>query len=212
MKLKHNLILSLFLVLLTSCFGDKKSIIGEDLGDTSFVNKNFKGNLINYKDGMSACDKLNSNVLMNLYDKTSEDIIITDPTKSDRYVNPDPGCIIHIKMSDQKFDHLTGSIRVIKEVKSDDHMGDLAEATGVGENWEEAWTLKKSMQKSTEWLSGMGHAALWTEKKRKLEIKFEGYTLEIVAPGAAFNEFEKAKNRDYKSIAITIAKSAGFIN
>jgi len=212
MKLQHLLSLGLLIALCTSCLGDRQTIIGQDLGDTSFINKSFKGNLINYKEGMSACDKLSPQVLADLYNKSEADIIITDPTKSDRYVKPSPGCIIHVKMSDEKFDHLTGTINVFMEIKSNEFMGDVAEATGTGENWEEAWALKKSFRKNSEWLSGMGQAALWTEKLRKLEIKFEGYTLEVVAPGAAFNQIEKAKNRDYKAIAIRIAKEAGFIN
>lgn len=212
MKLQHLLSIGLFLALCTSCLGDRQSLIGQDLGDTSFVNKSFKGNRINYREGMRACDKLSPQVLADFYDRSESDIIITDPTKSDRYVKPSPGCIIHVKMSDEKFDHLTGTINVFKEIKSDEFMGDVAEATGTGENWEDAWALKKSLRKNTEWIADMGQAALWTEKLRKLEIKFEGYTLEVIAPGAAFNQIEKAKNRDYKAIAIAIAKAAGYID
>lgn len=212
MKIKNILIIGVLFTLLHSCLGDRQTVIGADLGDTSFVNKNFKGNLIHFEEGMSACDNLTANTIAKFYDRSAEDIIITDPTKSDRYVNPSPGCTIHVKMSDQKFDHLTGTITVLKEIKPDEFMGDVAEATGNGENWEEAWALKKSLRKNTEWLSGIGQAALWTEKLRKLEIKFEGYTLQIIAPGGAFNDIEKAKNRDYKTICIAMAKAAGFIN
>ena len=196
----------------TSCIGDRKTIIGEDLNDTSFVNKDFKGNAINYEEQMSACEQLSPSVMADLYKVSLDDIIITDPTKSNRYVNPKPSCLIHVKMSDQKFDHLTGGITVYREIKADEYMGDIAEATGAGENWEEAWALKKSMRKSTEWLKGIGQAALWTGKQRKLEVKFEGYTLEVIAPGAAFNTDEQARKRDYKSIALNMAKAAGFIN
>ncbi|WP_299523295.1 hypothetical protein [Winogradskyella sp.] len=212
MKLQHLLTLGLLIAFCTSCLGDRQTIIGQDLGDTSFVNKKFKGNLIDYKEGMSACDKMSATLLAEKYGVVEDAIIITDPTKSERYVNPKPGCMIHVKMSDQKFDHLTGTINVFREIKSNEYMADVAEATGSGENWEEAWALKKSMRKSSEWVLDMGQAAIWTAKLRKLEIKFEGYTLEIIAPGAPFNDIEKAKNRDYKSIAIAIAKSAGFVN
>ncbi len=212
MKQQRIIILAIIGLFMTSCLGDRKSIIGEDLGDTSFVNKDFKGNLIDYKEGMSACEQLRPSVLADLYKVDDDDIIITDPTKSNRFVNPKPSCLIHVKMSDQKFDHLTGNILVYREVKADEYMGDVAEATGAGEDWEEAWALKKSLRKSTEWVEGIGQAALWTGKQRKLEVKFEGYTLEVIAPGAAFNTEEQARQRDYKSIAISMAKAAGYIH
>ncbi|MGV6830104.1 MAG: hypothetical protein ACWA5P_00900 [bacterium] len=212
MKQKLSLLMVAIAISISSCIGDRQSLMVDDLGDTSFVNKKFTGNTINYAEGMSACDQLSSSVLANIYGVLADNVIITDPTKSDRYVNPKPGCMIHVKMSDQKFDHLTGTINVFKEIKADEFMGDVAEATGSGENWEEAWALKKGLRKSTEWISGMGKAAIWTGKLRKLEIKFDGYTLEIIAPGAPFNEIEKAKNRDYKAIAIEMAKASGFIN
>ncbi len=89
MKTIQQYILFLSLVLLVnSCIGDRKTIIGEDLGDTSFVNANFKGNAINYTDGMSACDKLSVNALAKLYNVSPDLVVIEDPTKSDRYKNP----------------------------------------------------------------------------------------------------------------------------
>ena len=91
-------------------------------------------------------------------------------------------------------------------------MGDVAEAVGAGKNWEEAWSLKKSISKSAEWIPNMGKAALWNARKKTLEIKFDGYNLLINPPKNILNKEETAKNRDYKEIAIEMAKSCGFIN
>ncbi|GAB5564713.1 MAG: hypothetical protein Wins2KO_17760 [Winogradskyella sp.] len=212
MKLKKIVMLGALAMVLVSCFGDRKAMDIAEMGDTSFVNENFKGNLINYKEGMSGCDKLSAGFLASQYNVATSAVIIEDPTKSDRYAIKKPSCMIHVKMSDQKFDHLTGSIGVIKEVKADEFMGDVAQAAGTGEEWEEAWALKKSLRKSTEWIPNMGKAALWIGAQRTLEVKFDGYTLVVMAPGAPFNDIEKAKNRDYKAIAIAMAKAAGYTN
>jgi len=202
----------LIVFLFTACFGDRQSIIGQDLSDTSFVNKNFKGNKIDYKKGMSACEQLSAATIAELYSTTNDKVILTDPSKSDRYApTPDPACHFHILLSEVKGDHLTGSISIFREVAKKEQMGDIAEAAGIGKNWEEAWALKKAMYKSAEWLPNMGKAALWRAKKRTLNIKLEGYTLSIVAPGATFNKKEQAKKRDYKKIAISIAKQSGFL-
>lgn len=198
--------------LLSSCIGDRKSIIGADLGDTSFVNTSFKANEIDYTEGMSACDQLSTATLAELYGVSEDMVIISDPTKmaNSRFVGG-PSCMIHVKLSETKGDHLTGTISLAREVGKDEYMGEIAEATGGGENWEEAWALKKAMRESTEWMENMGQAALWTGKKRMLEIKFDGYTLNVIAPGAAFNQEENSRNRDYQKIAVAMAKSSGFI-
>jgi len=47
MKTINLILFSLTVLGLSSCKGDKKSIIGADLSEDSFVNKNFKGNFIN---------------------------------------------------------------------------------------------------------------------------------------------------------------------
>ena len=91
-------------------------------------------------------------------------------------------------------------------------MGEIAEAAGSGENWEEAWALQKSMSKSSEWVKSIGLAALWNDSKTELKIKFEGYTLMVYPPKNIGNKEEEAKNRDYKNIALAMAKAAGYIN
>ncbi len=202
----------LAMTLLSSCIGDRKSIIGADFGDTSFVNTSFKANEIDYTEGMSACDQLSAATLADLYGVSEDMVIISDPTKMANATQVGgPSCMVHVKLSERKGDHLTGTISIAKEVGKDEYMGEIAEATGGGENWEEAWAMKKAMRESTEWLEDMGKAALWTGKKRMLEIKLDGYTLSIMAPGAPFNQEETARNRDYKKIAVAMAKSSGFI-
>ena len=202
----------LAMTLLSSCIGDRKSIIGADFGDTSFVNTSFEANEIDYAEGMSACDQLSAATLADLYGVSEDMVIISDPMKMANATQVGgPSCMVHVKLSERKGDYLTGTISIVKEVGKDEYMGEIAEATGGGENWEEAWAMKKAMRESTEWMENMGKAALWTGKKRMLEIKLDGYTLSIMAPGAPFNQEETARNRDYKKIAVAMAKSSGFV-
>lgn len=211
--MKQFLFIFSSIILLSSCFGDKKSIIGEDLNDESFVNTNFKVNLINYSEGMSACDQITASEIANLYGVNASLIHIEDPTKSDRYKKDMlPACMLYIKTGENDFEWPRGSISILPEISKDEYMGDVAEAVGQGKNWVEAWSLKKSMSKSAEWLNGIGQAALWTGKKNQLEIKFEGYTLVVTPLKNISNKQELAANRDYKQIAIKMAQAAGFIN
>lgn len=203
----------LVLVTLCSCLGDKKQINVDEMNDTSFVNTNFKGNPINYTQGMSACDNINAATLAKMYDVSEDLIQILDPSKSDRYdKSANPSCMFYLKSGSTDFEWLRGTIAVNKEVSKNEYMGDIAEAVGSGENWEEAWALKKSMSKSSEWIPNLGKAALWNNSKNILEIKMEGYTLFITPLRNMLNKTEVAKNRDYKKIALEMAKASGFIN
>jgi|GEM_PF-1501075 len=213
MKTKKIIILSLITLFLTSCLGDKKSIDIEEANDTtSFVNKDFKGNLIDYDENMSACSKMTKADLASLYNVSADDIYWMDSASNERMESNKPTCNFRVMLGENEFNYLIGGITVNREIKKDEMMGEIAEAAGSGENWKEAWALQKSMSKSAEWVEDTGLAAMWKPKRRELHIKFEGYTLYVMAPGAAFNKKEKAKNRDYKTIALEMARKAGFIN
>lgn len=213
--MKISNLISLFIIglMLTACLGDKKSINIEEANDTtSFVNKDFKGNLIDYDDNMSACSKMTKADLASLYDVSADDIYWMDSATNDRMNSRVPTCNFRVMIGEDEFNYLIGGITVNREIKKDEMMGEIAEATGGGENWEEGWALQKSISKSAEWIKDVGLAAMWKPKKRELHIKFEGYSVYIMAPGAAFNQEEKARNRDYKKIALEMAKKAGYIN
>ena len=204
--------LTIISVLLTSCMGDKKAINISEMDDTSFVNEDFQGNLINYQKGMSACSNISAGDIASMYNVSEDKIHIEDPTKSDRYRKDiEPVCSFYIEDGENDFMWLRGSITLNREIGKDEMMGEIAEATGGGEDWEEAWALKKSMSKSSEWIDDMGMAALWNERLAELKIKFDGYTLNVYPIKNKLNKAEVAKNRDYKKAAIEMAKAAGFI-
>ncbi|WP_435578134.1 hypothetical protein [Gilvibacter sp.] len=198
---------------LSSCMGDRKTIVGEDLSDTSFVNNDFKTNSINYTEGMSACSELSADEIAQIYQVSVSAVIIDDPlTNPQRRATSTPLCSFYIKSGDNDFQWLRGSIVVEREIGKDEFMGDVAEATGSGTDWVEAWKLKQSMYESTEWVPNLGMAALWHGQQNTLEIKFEGYTLKVHPLINKSNPQEMALSRDYKAAAIAMAKSAGFLN
>ena len=213
MKLIQRLSLFVILGLLISCFGDKKMINIEEMDDTSFVNKTFKGNRINYNKDNSACEQMPLSTLANLYGVSADKIHLMDNKKSNRFRKDiEPQCGFYIETSENDYEWLRGSISLFREIGKDEMMGEIAEAAGSGENWEEAWALQKSMSKSSEWVKSIGLAALWNDSKTELKIKFEGYTLMVYPPKNIGNKEEEAKNRDYKNIALAMAKAAGYIN
>lgn len=213
MKLIQRLGLIAILGLLTSCFGDKKMTDVEEIGDTSFVNKNFNSNRINYNKDNSACEQMSLSTLANLYEVTLNTIHVVDNKNSDRFRKDiEPQCSFYIETSENDYEWLRGSMSLYREIGKDEMMGEIAEAAGGGENWKEAWALQKSISKSSEWVDNIGLAALWNDSKTELKIKFIGYTLTVYPPKNSANKMEVAKNRDYKSIALAMAKGAGYIN
>ncbi|NRB59883.1 MAG: hypothetical protein HRU50_08125 [Winogradskyella sp.] len=213
MKLKKIVMLGALAMVLVSCLGDRKAMDIAEMGDTSFVNKNFKGNLISYDKNRSACEQLSISALANFYEVSEDKIHIMDNKNSDRFrKDMEPQCSIYIETSENDYEWLRGSISVFREIGKDEMMGEIAEATGAGENWEEAWALQKSMSESAEWIENLGMAAVWNGNKSELKIKFEGYTLTVYPSTNKLNKEEVAKNRDYKKAALLIAKAAGYIN
>ncbi|MFK7749977.1 MAG: hypothetical protein AB8B65_16405 [Kordia sp.] len=178
--------------LLMACFGDKKTLIGQELGDTNFVNTNFAGNKVAFSAlPKNMCSYIKEAKIKELYPDAKK--ILFDEGKTFASKN----CRFLVYMSDAKFDYLSGTIFAAEDK--------LAE----GEDWKQTWELKKKVSKSSEYISGFGKAAIWIGKKRELLIKMDGYIITINVPGSPFKEEELAKKRDYKNIGIEIAKSTG---
>ena len=209
-----RIIYGLFVVaLIQSCFGDKKMADIEEMENTSFVNKNFKGNRINYDMNSSACENMSAAVIASMYSVTEDKVIFDDISKSDRRVpNSPPICNFYIKDGENDFLWLRGSISMIPDSGKNADGTVTKTSTGYGEDWAEVWALQKSTSKSSEWIETSGMAALWNESKRELNIKFKGYTLFVNPPGNKLNKEEVAKNRDYKKAALAMAKASGYIN
>ncbi|MEM7105659.1 MAG: hypothetical protein AAF502_21150 [Bacteroidota bacterium] len=176
--------------LLTACFGDKNTIIGQELGDTDFVNTNFSGNKVAFSAlPKTMCSYINEAKVKELYPDANK--VLYDDGQT--FMNK--SCRFLVYMGDNEYDYLSGTLFAVEDK--------LAE----GEDWKETWELKKKMSKSSAYVPGLGKAAVWIGKKRELSVKMEGYMVMLTIPGAPFNKEELAKNRDYKSIAIEIAKS-----
>ena len=201
------------IALAQSCLGDKKMADIEEMGNTSFVNKNFKGNRINYNMNSSACENMSASVIASMYSVTEDKVIFNDISKSDRRVpNSPPICNFYIKDGENDFLWLRGSISMIPDNGKNADGTVTNTSTGYGKDWAEEWAIQKSTSKSSEWIETSGMAALWNESKRVLNIKFEGYTLNINPPGNKLNKDEATKNRDYKKAALAMAKACGYIN
>jgi len=189
--MKNVFLFGLMILLLSSCFGDRKSAIGSDFNETSFVNKNFSGNKMDFSAIKSPCNYLSKEKLAKLYKTSEEKIALVGGNQQSK------SCMIQIQMSEQKFDYITGMINFYEE----------ANKRADGTTWVEDWQLQKGISRSAQWIPNMGKAAMYKSAKRELNIKFDNYVMSVIAPGSAFNEKEKAIVRDYQDIAITMAKN-----
>ena len=213
MNLSKYLCLLWVAISFTACIGDRKAVNVSEINDTGFVNQNFKGNLIHYFKEMSACENMSASDIASMYQVSQDMVVFEDISKSDRRApNSAPICTFFIKDGESDFQWLRGSMNIQREIGQDETAYDVAKAAGNGVEWQEAWALNKSISKSSEWIKDMGLAAVWNERKTELKIKFEGYTLSIYPLKNRMNTREVAKNRNYKEVAIAIAKAAGYIN
>ena len=192
--MKKILLLNLILLLFAACIGDKKTAIGTDFNDKSFINKNFKTKKA-FSEINNVCSYISKEELAKLYNVSLDKVILIDGGKSRK------GCSIRVKITDDDFGYITGGISFYEELNK----------TSEGVNWVESWQIQKGISKSAEWISNLGKAAMYKSKKRELFIKLDNYTLTITAPGSAFNKIEKSKNRDYKKIALAIVKNIDFL-
>lgn len=199
-------------LIFASCLGDKKNVNIDEMSDTSFINESFDGNKINYSNDMSSCSNIKAADIAKMYNVDVEMVMIMDGSDQAQKLNANGpiGCQFYIKTGENDFEWLRGSMSVQREIKADEYMGDVAQATGSGEDWQEAWALKKSMSKSAVWVPELGKAALWNSSKNFLEVKFEGYTLNVVPLRNKLNKIEVGKQRDYKDLAIQMVKRAGY--
>lgn len=190
--IKRIALIFLIAVTTTACFGDKNTVIGQELGDTNFVNKNFSGNKKEFSElPKNMCTYIDMDKVHDMYADASK--VVNDEGKTFMTKS----CRFLVYIGEGEFNYLSGSIFAVEDK--------LAE----GEKWEETWELKKKMSKSSEYISDLGKAAIWIAQKRELSIKMDGYTVMITVPGSTFKSEEEAKNRDYKKIGIEIAKSTG---
>ena len=189
--MKNLFLFGLMILLLSSCFGDKKSAIGTTFNNSSFVNKNFSGNKMNFTEISSPCNYTSKEALAKLYNTSEDKVVLIGGNAQSKT------CTIRIQLSEKEFDYITGAIHFFEE----------ANKRSDGTTWEDDWQLQKGMSRSAQWVSKMGKAAMYKNAKRELLVKFDEYTMSVIAPGSAFNKTEKALDRDYQKIALAMAKN-----
>ncbi|BAO75178.1 hypothetical protein [Winogradskyella sp. PG-2] len=176
-------------ILLNSCNGDQKTVVGQDYGDTSFVNDSFKGNKKNFSElPEDLCEFLDEAAILKGYDNATS--VKFDAGSS--FINKN--CQFNVIFFDDLSQYIRGSI-FITENKSE------------GDGWKESWEMRKKRFKSAEYVPNLGMATIWIGKQKKLEIKMKGYDVMITVPPKM-----KAKNKidneaDVKNVAISIAKN-----
>ena len=189
--MKNYFLFGWMILFLSSCLGDKKTAIGTNFNDSSFVNKSFNGNKLSFSEINEPCTYTSAEALAKLYNTSSDKVTLIGGNPQSKT------CTIRIQMSDQEFDYITGAIHFYEE----------ANKRSDGSTWEDDWQLQKGISKSAQWVSNLGKAAMYKESKRELLVKFDDYTMSVIAPGSAFNKAEKSLGRNYQKIALTMAKN-----
>ena len=183
---------ALLSILLVSCFGDKTTVVGQEFDTDDFENKNFSGNRFNFQDlPEDMCEYLNSDVILKQYANEGATEIKFDD--KGRFMGKN--CNFLIILNNTPSNYSLGFLSIIENLGEEET------------NWKEGWEFQKKMKKSTAYVSGLGKAAIWYGKQRKLDIKMEGYTIALTVP-ALYDKDQPNKEYDYKAFAIAIAKNS----
>ena len=191
--LKYILILSI--TLLSSCFGDKTTIAGEELGTELTENKSFSGNNYSFKDlPENLCVFISMDEVKQQY--TGANVIAAKVDQVRRYSGKYCDFMILFDPS-MATTYSKGFLSVVKDFEGDS-------------NWQEQWQFKSKSLKSAEFVPNLGKAALWIGKQRKLEVKMDGYTIVLEVPVINGINDPNARQHDYKSTAVSIIKNSKF--
>ena len=188
MKLFKHTIITLLVTLLASCLGDQKTVVGQEFGDTSFVNENFKGNNKNFSElPKDLCEFLNETTILKGYNNA------TAVTFNGKNSFMNKNCQFTVTFFNDNTQFIKGSVFIYEDNETD--------------NWQETWEFKKKRFKSASYVKNLGMVAVWNGKLRKLEIKMKGYTAAITVPQKMLAKNKLDNNTDVKNVAVAVAKS-----
>lgn len=188
--LKQSLLLFLVVQTLVSCFGDKKSAVGQDFNTDDFVNKKFKGNKLSFNSLQDdLCGYIDTSIIMKEMKAAEVTEVIIDANKN-RFIGKN--CNFSVIFDNTPSKYSRGFLTVVENVEENET------------DWKEGWEFRKKSLKSAEYIPNLGKAAIWIGKQRKLEVKMDGYTITFNIP------ITYDKSFDYKSSAINIIKRSKF--
>jgi hypothetical protein len=172
-----------------SCFGDQKTVIGQEFEDTDFINDNFKGNKKDFSElPKDLCVFLDEAPILKAYDNATS----VSFGGSDSFMNKN--CQFSVTFFNDASQFIRGSIFIVDDSAEED-------------NWQESWEFKKKRYKSAAYVTDLGRAAVWYGKQRKLEIKMKDYQVSITVPPKMIEKNKIDNETDVKAAAIAIAKS-----
>lgn len=188
--LSYNLLFIFFLIFAACSHGDKASAIGATFEEAdSFENTYFTGNKIDLAEFTQPCQYISKAIMASMMSIPVEKVDY-------RPVPAQKNCAYTIIFNDDpdQPDYTTAGLALTQEV------------TGAEDEWKDNWSAKKGISKSSEWVPNLGKAAIWNPSKHILEVKFDGYTLQVTPPKGPGKDV-----KDSKKWAIEMVRLAGFV-
>jgi DNA/RNA endonuclease G (NUC1) len=191
MRLLSQTLFFLLVLAVTACsYGDKANALTAEFDSADdFENKLFTGNKIELATFTEPCQYISKAIVASMLSIPVEKVDYRPDMQTKRCAYT----IIYDQTTDTP-DYTTASISLTQEV------------TGVEAEWKDNWSVKQAISKSSEWVPNLGKAAIWNDSKSLLEVKFDGYTLQVTPPRGP--EKDKSKSKKW---AIEMVKLAGFV-